>query len=51
MARTMAEEGTRTAVVERRYIGGSCVNIACLPNKNVFPSGIDLPVDRGVVSV
>jgi pyruvate/2-oxoglutarate dehydrogenase complex dihydrolipoamide dehydrogenase (E3) component len=36
MARTMAQEGMRTAVVERRYIGGSCVNIACLPSKNVI---------------
>lgn len=38
MARTMAREGMRTAVVERRYIGGSCVNIACLPSKNVIHS-------------
>lgn len=26
--------GRRTAVVERRWIGGSCPNIACLPSKN-----------------
>ena len=36
MATTMAQEGMRTAVVERRYIGASCVNIACLPSKNVI---------------
>jgi pyruvate/2-oxoglutarate dehydrogenase complex dihydrolipoamide dehydrogenase (E3) component len=36
MARAMAQEGMRTAVVERRYMGGSCVNIACLPSKNVI---------------
>jgi len=30
----MAQSGRRTAVVERRYIGGSCPNIACLPSKN-----------------
>ena len=30
-----AGEGLRTAVVERRLIGGSCPNIACLPTKNV----------------
>src|SRR2546425_4123561 len=30
----MARSGRRTAVVERRYIGGSCPNIACLPSKN-----------------
>ena len=30
----MARSGRRTAVVERRWIGGSCPNIACLPSKN-----------------
>jgi pyruvate/2-oxoglutarate dehydrogenase complex dihydrolipoamide dehydrogenase (E3) component len=30
----MAGSGQRTAVVERRWIGGSCPNIACLPSKN-----------------
>ena len=30
----MAQSGRRTAVVERRWIGGSCVNIACMPSKN-----------------
>jgi pyruvate/2-oxoglutarate dehydrogenase complex dihydrolipoamide dehydrogenase (E3) component len=30
----MAQSGRRTAVVERRWIGGSCPNIACLPSKN-----------------
>ena len=35
---TMAHEGKRTAVVERKYVGGSCPNIACLPTKNVIHS-------------
>src|SRR5215469_16041942 len=30
----MAQSGRRTAVVERRWVGGSCPNIACLPSKN-----------------
>jgi pyruvate/2-oxoglutarate dehydrogenase complex dihydrolipoamide dehydrogenase (E3) component len=30
----LAQSGRRTAVVERRWIGGSCPNIACLPSKN-----------------
>src|SRR5215510_13000047 len=30
----MARSGRRTAVVERRYIGGSCPNINCMPSKN-----------------
>lgn len=35
---TFAQEGHYTAVVERKYIGGSCPNIACLPSKNVIRS-------------
>jgi pyruvate/2-oxoglutarate dehydrogenase complex dihydrolipoamide dehydrogenase (E3) component len=34
----MASSGRRTAVVERRWIGGSCPNIACLPSKNEIRS-------------
>jgi len=30
----LARSGKRTAVVERRWVGGSCPNIACLPSKN-----------------
>jgi pyruvate/2-oxoglutarate dehydrogenase complex dihydrolipoamide dehydrogenase (E3) component len=38
LAWTMAAEGQRTAVVERKLIGGSCPNIACLPSKNIIHS-------------
>jgi pyruvate/2-oxoglutarate dehydrogenase complex dihydrolipoamide dehydrogenase (E3) component len=34
LAWKMAQAGKRVAVVERRWIGGSCPNIACLPSKN-----------------
>ncbi len=30
--------GQRVAVVEARYVGGSCPNIACLPSKNIIHS-------------
>ena len=30
----LAGSGRRVAVVERRYVGGSCPNINCLPSKN-----------------
>jgi pyruvate/2-oxoglutarate dehydrogenase complex dihydrolipoamide dehydrogenase (E3) component len=30
----LARSGHRVAVVERRYVGGSCVNIGCMPSKN-----------------
>jgi pyruvate/2-oxoglutarate dehydrogenase complex dihydrolipoamide dehydrogenase (E3) component len=38
LAWTLASKGERTAVVEQRYVGGSCPNIACLPSKNVIHS-------------
>jgi pyruvate/2-oxoglutarate dehydrogenase complex dihydrolipoamide dehydrogenase (E3) component len=38
IAWTMAKEGRRTAVVDRKYVGGSCPNVACLPSKNVIYS-------------
>ena len=30
----LARSGRRTAVVERRWIGGSCPNVNCMPSKN-----------------
>src|SRR3984957_5254681 len=30
----LAQSGHKTAVVERRWIGGACPNIACMPSKN-----------------
>jgi pyruvate/2-oxoglutarate dehydrogenase complex dihydrolipoamide dehydrogenase (E3) component len=35
---TLAAEGKSVIVVDRKYIGGSCPNIACLPSKNVIHS-------------
>ncbi len=33
---TFAKQGQRVAVVERKYIGGACPNVACLPSKNII---------------
>src|SRR3984893_10481672 len=38
IAWTQAKKGKQVAVVERKYIGGSCPNIACLPSKNIIHS-------------
>jgi pyruvate/2-oxoglutarate dehydrogenase complex dihydrolipoamide dehydrogenase (E3) component len=38
LAWTLARQGKRVAVVEERWIGGSCPNIACLPSKNIIHS-------------
>src|SRR5881409_925593 len=35
---TLAKKGMKTAVIERKYVGGSCPNIACLPSKNIIHS-------------
>jgi pyruvate/2-oxoglutarate dehydrogenase complex dihydrolipoamide dehydrogenase (E3) component len=35
LAWTLASQGKHVAVIERRYVGGSCPNIACLPSKNI----------------
>lgn len=55
----LAQAGHRTAVVEKKYIGGSCPNVACLPSKNVIRSakanwfarhGADYGIQTGLVS-
>jgi pyruvate/2-oxoglutarate dehydrogenase complex dihydrolipoamide dehydrogenase (E3) component len=38
IAWTSAQKGQRVVVIERKYVGGSCPNIACLPSKNVIHS-------------
>ena len=36
MAWHLGANGKHAAVIERKYLGGSCPNIACLPSKNVI---------------
>ena len=38
LAGTFAQKGQRVVVIERKYVGGSCPNIACLPSKNIIHS-------------
>ena len=38
LAWNFAQKGQRAVVVERKYVGGSCPNIACLPSKNIIHS-------------
>ena len=35
---TLGKKGMRIAAIERKYVGGSCPNIACLPSKNLIHS-------------
>ena len=59
LAWTMSKAGRRAAVIERKLIGGSCPNIACMPSKNVIHSakvaelarrGLD-PSDRVTITI
>jgi pyruvate/2-oxoglutarate dehydrogenase complex dihydrolipoamide dehydrogenase (E3) component len=36
LAWTFASRGQRVVAVERKYIGGACPNVACLPSKNII---------------
>jgi pyruvate/2-oxoglutarate dehydrogenase complex dihydrolipoamide dehydrogenase (E3) component len=38
LAWTLARQGRKVAVIERKWVGGSCPNIACLPSKNIIHS-------------
>jgi pyruvate/2-oxoglutarate dehydrogenase complex dihydrolipoamide dehydrogenase (E3) component len=46
----MAAAGHRTAAIERRWIGGSCPNINCLPSKNEIASAKVAEVVRHAAS-
>jgi pyruvate/2-oxoglutarate dehydrogenase complex dihydrolipoamide dehydrogenase (E3) component len=38
LASRMADEGLKTAVIERKRFGGTCVNVGCVPTKTLVAS-------------
>ena len=38
LATTLANAGWKTAIIERGYIGGTCINYGCTPTKTMFNS-------------
>src|SRR5579871_4385613 len=38
LALDLAGAGRRTAVVEREYVGGTCINVGCTPTKTMVAS-------------
>ena len=38
LARALAKAGWKTAIIEREYIGGTCINVGCTPTKTMFNS-------------
>lgn len=60
LARALASAGWKTAVIERRYVGGTCVNDGCTPTKTMVASarvaylarrGMDYGVDSNTARV
>ena len=60
LAKAMAKHGWKTAVIERRYPGGTCVNDGCTPSKTIDASarvaylakrGADFGVVNGGMSI
>jgi pyruvate/2-oxoglutarate dehydrogenase complex dihydrolipoamide dehydrogenase (E3) component len=60
LAKAMAEAGWKTAVIERKDVGGTCANVGCTPTKTMVASarvaylarrGRDFGVKSGTVSV
>jgi pyruvate/2-oxoglutarate dehydrogenase complex dihydrolipoamide dehydrogenase (E3) component len=39
LSRALAEAGMRTALIERKHVGGTCVNEGCTPTKTMVASG------------
>ena len=38
MAQRMTKEGLKTAIIERKLFGGTCVNVGCIPTKALVAS-------------
>jgi glutathione reductase (NADPH) len=48
-ARWAAELGAKVAIVEERFLGGTCVNVGCVPKK-LFAYGAELNQQAGLAS-
>jgi len=38
LAARLGQEGLRTAIIERKLVGGTCVNVGCIPTKTLVGS-------------
>src|ERR671939_1471284 len=46
LARALAQAGRKTALVERKHVGGTCVNEGCTPTKTMVASAKTAYFDR-----
>src|SRR5215470_9781232 len=60
LALALANAGWKTAIVEREFVGGTCINFGCTPTKTMVASarvahlarrGADYGVDTGPVAI
>src|SRR5438132_6739511 len=60
LAKALAKAGWKTALIERAYIGGTCINYGCTPTKTMFNSArvaylarraVDYGVQHGEVTI
>lgn len=60
LAKALASAGWKTAIIERQYVGGTCVNVGCTPTKTIYNSArvayltrrsADYGVHTGIVTV
>ena len=47
MAGRLASEGKTVALVERKLLGGTCVNVGCTPTKNFWSRAPMRPISPG----
>src|SRR4029453_7515797 len=38
LAARLADEGQKVAIIERKFVGGTCVNTGCIPTKTLVAS-------------
>src|SRR5829696_235078 len=46
LAVRLAQSGRKTAIVERKLLGGTCVNVGCIPTKTLIASARVAQVSR-----
>jgi pyruvate/2-oxoglutarate dehydrogenase complex dihydrolipoamide dehydrogenase (E3) component len=46
LARALAENGRKTALIEREHVGGTCINEGCTPTKTMIASAKAAYLDR-----
>jgi len=44
-ARMASSHGVKVAIAEERYLGGTCVNVGCVPKKT---AGLCFPIPRSI---